>query len=279
MKLKKLFFVIMLVLCVLCCACGKEENEDTEAPVILNGDVDSSQDFVSIGLLIDVNQDDGMITNVSYKIEEKDIAVVSFKYNGIECELRGSTVYREYELLQKENTSTGNMLVTSVNGYSATYYTLNPGRAVFWEDTNIYYALYTYVTADDSVLDSILTYLIFENHYYEKIDVVESTDEESKVFAEKIATAIVNKDIDTLSEMMYYPQQLGNGQSVGNVNELLNIPEEDLFTDGIIKAMADNAVDGMRINDDGDYVIGTNYKNIRFRHMDDGSFLIMKINN
>jgi hypothetical protein len=129
------------------------------------------------------------------------------------------------------------------------------------------------------VLDSIIQYIIFENHYYERTDVATNTEIESKAFAEKIVEVITDKDLNSLSQMIYYPQQLGDGQSVGNVTELLNTSVDDVFTDGIIKAMSENAVEGLHVNDDGDYVIGNNYKSIYFRHMDDGTFLIVKINN
>lgn len=54
-----------------------------------------------------------------------------------------------------------------------------------------------------------------------------------------------------------------------------------MFTDILIKALSDkNALDEMRISDDcTEYTIGTNYKNVHFKLMDDGQFLITKINN
>jgi hypothetical protein len=280
-KIKHIIY-ITLICCLVFTGCGKEEKEEAvseEQTVITNGYVESSSDFIPLGLMIDVKQENGVISNVTYEIIDNDIAAVSFVYNGLNCELRGSSIYKSYELAGIEDTSTGNIKVGGVNGYNATYYTLNPGRVVFWNDDNIHYSLYIYVTAEDSVVDSILNYITFEDHYNERLDVIADTEAESKVFAAQIVSVFQNKDMSALSEMLFYPQQLGNGTSAGNINEFLNSSEDDIFTDGILKAMDDNAADGIRTNDNGDYVIGSSYKNIYFRYMDDGTFKIIKINN
>jgi hypothetical protein len=282
MKKRNIFFFMILVCCFIFSACGKKEEDisSTEEVPIVNGSVESSEDFIPLGLLIDVQQDNKDISNVRYNIVNSDIAVVSFEYNGIDCELRGSSMYSNYELVGKEDTSTGDITVGSVGGCGATYYTLKPGRVVFWNDDNIYYALYVYVTADNSVLENIIPYLIFENHYFERPDVKADIESESKVFAEQIVEVFQNKDVNTLAGMMYYPQQLGNGNSVTSANDLLSMPESELFTDGIIKVLDDDAAKDAHLSSDGEsYIIGSSYKNIRFQHMDDGSFKIVYINN
>ena len=52
-----------------------------------------------------------------------------------------------------------------------------------------------------------------------------------------------------------------------------------MFTDILLKALnEENAIEEMR-EIDGEFIIGTNYKNVHFKLMDDGQFLITKINN
>ena len=54
---------------------------------------------------------------------------------------------------------------------------------VFWSDENIHYSLYVYVTEEDSVLEEILSNLIFENHFTERADVKKSTEAAAEEFA------------------------------------------------------------------------------------------------
>lgn len=278
---KKMWLLLLLCFLMLAgTACKEEESEKTEATeTVKDGLVESPDDFISLGLLIDVNSSE-LISDVSYEIVNQEIASVSFVYNGIQCQFRGSAVYSDFELAGVENNGMGDMLITTVGGYNATYYKLNPGRVVFWSDENIHYSLYVYVTAEDSVLDSIVSYLKFENHYDERADVIENVEEESRVFAEKIVTIIQNKDIQALAENMNYPQELGNGMSVGNVDELMAISADDIFTDKLLEAVNEESLDNLRAGRDGDsFLIGSNYKNIYFRKTEDGTFKIIKINN
>lgn len=278
---KKIWLLLLLCFLMLAgTACKEDESEKTEATeTVKDGLVESPDDFISLGLLIDVNSSE-LISDVSYEIVNQEIASVSFVYNGIQCQFRGSAVYSDFELAGVENNGMGDMLITTVGGYNATYYKLNPGRVVFWSDENIHYSLYVYVTAEDSVLDSIVSYLKFENHYDERADVIENVEEESRVFAEKIVTIIQNKDIQALAENMNYPQELGNGMSVGNVDELMAISADDIFTDKLLEAVNEASLDNLRAGRDGDsFLIGSNYKNIYFRKTEDGTFKIIKINN
>jgi hypothetical protein len=145
MRNKKIFLCMSLILCLFCFSCGKKEDTteyNKEDIRITNGSVDSSEDFVQLGLLVDVKQDNSVISDVRYYIENTDIAVVSFIYNGINCELRGSSVYKGYELVGKDDTSTGDIVITNIDGYSATYCTLKPGRVVFWEDEYILFIVH-----------------------------------------------------------------------------------------------------------------------------------------
>lgn len=278
---KKIWLLLLLCFLMLAgTACKEEKSEKTEATeTVKDGLVESPDDFISLGLLIDVNSSE-LISDISYEIVNQEIASVSFVYNGIQCQFRGSAVYSDFELAGVENNGMGDMLITTVGGYNATYYKLNPGRVVFWSDENIHYSLYVYVTAEDSVLDSIVSYLKFENHYDERADVIENVEEESRVFAEKIVTIIQNKDIQALAENMNYPQELGNGMSVGNVEELMAISADDIFTDKLLEAVNEASLDNLRAGRDGDsFLIGSNYKNIYFRKTEDGTFKIIKINN
>ena len=278
---KALLYFIMLITILSMTSCGENNNEATEetTEAVTNGVIDNPETFINLGFYIDVESSD-MISDVSYEIVSDEIGSVDFIYNGINCCFRASTIYSDYELAGVENTSTGDMVATSVNGYNATYYKLNPGRVAFWKDDNINYCLYVYVTASDEVLNSITSLLIFENHYSERADVQESTDTAAIEFAEQIVTVFENKDLDALAEMMNYPQQLGSGESVANKNELLALDPDVIFTDDLTEAIADNAVAGMRDGkDEGSLVIGSNYKNIYFMQTDDGSFKITKINN
>lgn len=278
---KKIWLLLLLCFLMLAgTACKEDESEKTEATeTVKDGLVESPDDFISLGLLIDVNSSE-LISDVSYEIVNQEIASVSFVYNGIQCQFRGSAVYSDFELAGVENNGMGDMLITTVGGYNATYYKLNPGRVVFWSDENIHYSLYVYVTAEDSVLDGIVSYLKFENHYDERADVIENVEEESRVFAEKIVTIIQNKDIHALAENMNYPQELGNGMSVGNVDELMAISADDIFTDKLLEAVNEESLDNLRAGRDGDsFLIGSNYKNIYFRKTEDGTFKIIKINN
>lgn len=262
-------------------ACGKKDNgTETTQKKVVDGTVESADDFAHIGVYIDVDKNDPGVTDVKYTISG-EIAIVSFRYNGVRVELRGSCKYSQYQLAGVEDTSNGDLIATDINGYRASLYTLDPGRIIFWSDGEINYSLYIYVTATDDVVKNIMKHISFESRYGERDDVKDQVVDEGKQFAEKVIRVFSDKDIDALEDMMYYPQELGNGNSVANVNELRNLDKDDLFTDILIKALSDkNALDEMRISDDGtEYTIGTNYKNVHFKLMDDGQFLITKINN
>lgn len=274
----------ILVLLILCClmallvSCDKADDSTSEESVIQSGEVDSPDEFINIGLYIDIKSP--KISEISYRIEDNEIAVVSFIYNGLECELRGSCKYKGYDLAKVENTSDGDMLSTSINGYGATYYTLNPGRIVFWSDEHINYSLYTYVTTLDDVVKEITEHIIFQDYYNSRADVTRQTIDESESYAKQIITIFQNKDMENLSKMISYPQQLGEGQSAANIDEFMNIPPEEIFTDILLKALSEESLNNLRTTEDGkEFIIGTNYKNVHFKKVEDGKFLITKINN
>lgn len=279
--IKKIFAISLICICMCACvSCKKEETQTEETTeAITNGSVEDSSAFIPLGMVIDVSQND-MIKDVTYEIKDTEIAVVNFKYNGLQCQFRGSAVHNEFDLAGVQNNGDGNMVVTSVGSYNATYYKLDPGRVVFWSDENIHYSLYVYVTAEDSVLEEILSNLIFENHYTERADVKKSTEAAAEEFAGQVITVIQNKDMQALSEIMNYPQELGSGQSVGNIDELMAIPAEDIFTKDILEAVNEDSLANLRQGrDDDSYLIGSNNKNIYFRKNADGDFKIVKINN
>ncbi len=279
--IKKLFAISLICICMCACVSCKKEETRTEGTTeaITNGSVEDSSAFIPLGMVIDVSQND-MIKDVTYEIKDTEIAVVNFKYNGLQCQFRGSAVHNEFDLAGVQNNGDGNMVVTSVGSYNATYYKLDPGRVVFWSDENIHYSLYVYVTAEDSVLEEILSNLIFENHYTERADVKKSTEAAAEEFAGQVITIIQNKDMQALSEIMNYPQELGSGQSIGNIDELMAIPAEDIFTKDILEAVNEDSLANLRQGRDGDsYLIGSNYKTIYFRKNADGDFKIEKINN
>lgn len=279
--IKKLFAISLICICMCACvSCKKEETQTEETTeAITNGSVEDSSAFIPLGMVIDVSQND-MIKDVTYEIKDTEIAVVNFKYNGLQCQFRGSAVHNEFDLAGVQNNGDGNMVVTSVGSYNATYYKLDPGRVVFWSDENIHYSLYVYVTAEDSVLEEILSNLIFENHYTERADVKKSTEAAAEEFAGQVITVIQNKDMQALSEIMNYPQELGSGQSIGNIDELMAIPAEDVFTKDILEAVNEDSLANLRQGrDDDSYLIGSNNKNIYFRKNADGDFKIVKINN
>lgn len=279
--IKKIFAISLICICMCACvSCKKEETQTEETTeAITNGSVEDSSAFIPLGMVIDVSQND-MIKDVTYEIKDTEIAVVNFKYNGLQCQFRGSAVHNEFDLAGVQNNGDGNMVVTSVGSYNATYYKLDPGRVVFWSDENIHYSLYVYVTAEDSVLEEILSNLIFENHYTERADVKKSTEAAAEEFAGQVITVIQNKDMQSLSEIMNYPQELGSGQSIGNIDELMAIPAEDIFTKDILEAVNEDSLANLRQGrDDDSYLIGSNNKNIYFRKNADGDFKIVKINN
>lgn len=279
--IKKIFAISLICICMCACvSCKKEETQTEETTeAITNGSVEDSSAFIPLGMVIDVSQND-MIKDVTYEIKDTEIAVVNFKYNGLQCQFRGSAVHNEFDLAGVQNNGDGNMVVTSVGSYNATYYKLDPGRVVFWSDENIHYSLYVYVTAEDSVLEEILSNLIFENHYTDRADVKKSTEAAAEEFAGQVITVIQNKDMQALSEIMNYPQELGSGQSIGNIDELMAIPAEDIFTKDILEAVNEDSLANLRQGrDDDSYLIGSNNKNIYFRKNADGDFKIVKINN
>lgn len=279
--IKKIFAISLICICMCACvSCKKEETQTEETTeAITNGSVEDSSAFIPLGMVIDVSQND-MIKDVTYEIKDTEIAVVNFKYNGLQCQFRGSAVHNEFDLAGVQNNGDGNMVVTSVGSYNATYYKLDPGRVVFWSDENIHYSLYVYVTAEDSVLEEILSNLTFENHYTERADVKKSTEAAAEEFAGQVITVIQNKDMQALSEIMNYPQELGSGQSIGNIDELMAIPAEDIFTKDILEAVNEDSLANLRQGrDDDSYLIGSNNKNIYFRKNADGDFKIVKINN
>ena len=258
--IKKLFAISLICICMCACVSCKKEETQTEGTTeaITNGSVEDSSAFIPLGMVIDVSQND-MIKDVTYEIKDTEIAVVNFKYNGLQCQFRGSAVHNEFDLAGVQNNGDGNMVVTSVGSYNATYYKLDPGRVVFWSDENIHYSLYVYVTAEDSVLEEILSNLIFENHYTERADVKKSTEAAAEEFAGQVITIIQNKDMQALSEIMNYPQELGSGQSIGNIDELMAIPAEDIFTKDILEAVNEDSLANLRQGRDGDsYLIGSN---------------------
>ena len=262
--------------------CGKVDDgqEESTGIQIKSGDVESAEDMAQIGVYLDVDKNSSEITDVKYKISG-DIGIVSFRYSGVKVELRGSCKYEMYDLAGVENTSNGDMITGNIQGYSATYYTLNPGRIAFWSDGTINYSLYIYVTASDEVLNEVLSHIVFENRYTDRADVQQQIETDSRAFAEKIVKVFNDEDLETMKDMVLYPQETSGGQSIANENELLNVDKKALFTDILMKALNDeNALDNLRKTNDGsEYVIGTNYKNVHFRLNDDGQFVITKINN
>lgn len=259
-------------------ACGDDADNTNGVEKIEDGEVASPEEFKKLGLYIDVKS--SKITDIKYSIEDSEIAVISFVYNGLDCEFRGSCIYKDYDLAKVKNTSTGDILSTSVGGYGATYYTLVPGRIVFWNDEHVNYSLYTYVTATDDVVKEIVECLTFENHYDERADVAQQTANDSEDYARQIIMVFQNKKRDALAEMIYYPQQLGGGQSVANKEELMELPEDELFTDILLTALSEDSINDLRMSEDGtEYIIGTNYKNVHFKQMEEGTFKIVKINN
>lgn len=259
-------------------ACGKEEIGPEATEEIKDGEVSSPEEFRKLGLYIDVTSPN--ITDVKYSIESGEIAVVSFVYNGIECQFRGSCTYDGYVLAGINDTSTGNMISTYVKGYGATYFTLVPGRIVFWDAGHVNYSFYTFVTASDDIIQEITECLTFEDCYNERADVKAQVAKASEEYARQIITAFENKNTDLISDMMYYPQMLGDGESVANKEEFLAIDKDKLFSDILLKALSDDAIDSLRTSEDGEeFIVGTNYKNVHFKQMEDGSFKIIKINN
>ena len=244
---------ILTGLLAVCTACGKADSQPKEetTEVVTDGPVSGPEDFKRLGMIIDVASSN-MVKDVSYEIKNKEIACIKFVYNGIDCQFLASAVYSDFDLAGVTNTGTGDMLVSGVQGYNATYYKLNPGRVVFWSDTNIHYCLYIYVTAEDSVVDSILPLLSFEDHYDEREDVIEHAEAESKAFAQQVITVFQNKDVNGLSEILNYPQELGSGESIANIDELMAIPADQIFTDKLLEAVGTDAIDNLRKSRDGD---------------------------
>lgn len=99
---KKIWLLLLLCFLMLAgTACKEDESEKTEATeTVKDGLVESPDDFISLGLLIDVNSSE-LISDVSYEIVNQEIASVSFVYNGIQCQFRGSAVYSDFELKGK----------------------------------------------------------------------------------------------------------------------------------------------------------------------------------
>ena len=277
-----LFMIAVICFAGICMGCGKVDDgqEESNGIQIKSGDVESAEDMTQIGVYLDVDKNSSEITDVKYKISG-DIGIVSFRYSGVKFELRGSCKYEMYDLAGVENTSNGDMITGNIQGYSATYYTLTPGRIAFWSDGTINYSLYIYVTASDEVLNEVLSHIVFENRYTDRADVQQQIETDSRAFAEKIVKVFNDEDLETMKDMVLYPQETSGGQSIANENELLNVDKKALFTDILMKALNDeNALDNLRKTNDGsEYVIGTNYKNVHFRLNDDGQFVITKINN
>lgn len=282
-SIKRIIAVLMASICIMAmlvgCGSADESNETTEKKVT-NGEVASAEDMSQIGVYVDVDSSDPGVTDVKYSISG-DIGIVSFRYNGVKAELRGSGVYDEYELAGVENTSNGDMIVTSVQGCSATFYTLDPGRIAFWSKGAVNFSLYVYVTATDEVLRDIISHVVFDDRFSERADVQEQTAEDSRRFAERVIQVFTSRDLEALEDMMSYPQELGEGQSVANRDELLALNKDDIFTDILLKALSDEkALDELRMTEDkSEYIVGTNYKNVHFKLQSDGSFLITKVNN
>ena len=138
-----LFMIAVICFAGICMGCGKVDDgqEESTGIQIKSGDVESAEDMTQIGVYLDVDKNSSEITDVKYKISG-DIGIVSFRYSGVKVELRGSCKYEMYDLAGVENTSNGDMITGNIQGYSATYYTLTPGRIAFWSDGTINY-IYT----------------------------------------------------------------------------------------------------------------------------------------
>lgn len=279
--LRYILVLAALMLTAVCIAgCGDDGIEDNTETVVQSGSVDSPEAFTSLGMYIDVDTDNENVTDVSYSISG-EIARVAFRYTGVRVEYRASCKYEGYELAGVEDTSKGDMIVAGVGGLNATFYTLDPGRVAFWSDGTVNYSLYIYVTASNDVLNSILELVRFENRYKERSDVQEQTYNDAKEFAKELVTVFNDKNLEALADMTYYPQETGNGQSIAKADELLAIDKGEFFTDILLEALnEEGAVDELRTSkDEMEYIIGSNYKNVHFKLMDDGSFKITKINN
>ena len=94
-------------------ACGKKDNgTETTQKKVVDGTVESADDFAHIGVYIDVDKNDSGVTDVKYTISG-EIAIVSFRYNGVRVELRGSCKYSQYQLAGVEDTSNGDLIATA----------------------------------------------------------------------------------------------------------------------------------------------------------------------
>ncbi len=281
--MKKIILATMLLLTLgLLVSCGKDAGEETteETVVITNGYKESAQDFVALGMLIDVNES-SKISGVTYEIRDLEVAVVSFVYDGLECEFLASTKRGDFDLAGDVSQTLGGVQVGSIGGNAATYYTMTAGRVVFWDDGYVYYCLHVLVTAKDEYVEEILNLLTYENHYSERAEASAEIDDESVAFAKKIIIVVKNKDLEGLAELMYYPQQLGNGVSAASKRELLSADVDDVFTERLLEEITDSSIYGLRVSstDDTLYLIGSSTRNIYFRKNDDGEYEIVKFNN
>lgn len=279
--MKKKISIICLIMLFLFSftACGKDNVEEDTQEKVQNGPVESPAAFIQIGLFIDVVSEEN-VTNRSYEIIQDEVAAMRFTYNGLACELRGSSVYSDYDLAGVLNSSDGNVIIQRIGECIASIYTLNPGRIIFWNDGQINYSLYIKVTADDEVVKGILSDIVFENHYNERADVIKGKENDSVAFANRIVSVIQDKDMETLADMLYYPQQLGGGQSAGNAKEFLMLSSDEIFTTQLLNAVNTSALSELRMTpDETEYLLGSNQKNVHFKQMSDGSFKITKINN
>lgn len=277
-QVKVYLILVFLISSMIFSGCGSED-EKQQTTENINGTVSAADDFIQIGLYLDINS--SAVENKSYTIQDNEIAIVKFNYNGIQCELRGSCSYNGMELAGLEDVETSEDLIsTYIDIYPATYFTLKPGRLVTWSADNVNYVLYTYVTAEDKVLDDIISKVTFEDHYSERQDVVIAEEEGSVEFARQLVEIVANSDMEALSQLLKYPQMISNGNSAGNIEEFMSIPVNDIFTEGLKNAVDDVAVDELRLSEDGEeeYILGTNYKNIHFIYSD-GRFIVTKINN
>ncbi|MDO4295206.1 MAG: hypothetical protein Q4D90_03490 [bacterium] len=99
--------------------------------------------------------------------------------------------------------------------------------------------------------------------------------------ADEVKTAVANKDLEALADLIAYPIGIvspdGEGIEVANKEEFLKLKEEDLFSDRLLRVIADVDTANMDTDKDDLAIMGKGTINIALGLTEEGSMKVVAI--
>lgn len=99
--------------------------------------------------------------------------------------------------------------------------------------------------------------------------------------ADEVKTAVANKDLEALADLIAYPIGIvspdGEGIEVANKEEFLKLKEEDIFSDRLLRVIADVDTSDMDTDKDDLAIMGKGTINIALGLTEEGSMKVVAI--